>query len=140
MRNKLQKHSTLCWECEWAGGKDKKCPWANNFEPVPGWKAKPTKILRQSQTSRIKREYVDSFDVYECPMFELITEIKQNLFEKAGRRRKRRKEEKLKAVKKLRFEDGKTIEEIAYSIDIDERTVCRLLKEIKERKKNGKEV
>lgn len=137
--NALKKHSSLCWECEWAAGKDEKCPWANKFEPVPGWKAIPTKVLNQSENKQKGRKasFLDSFDVCECPLFELMHEIKEGLVKNSGKVRngKLRQEEMaevLEAVKKLRFEDGKTAKEIASKIGYDERSIYRIFKRIKE--------
>jgi len=62
---KANKKATLCWRCKKAsGGYD--CEWARkeNYEPVPGWKAKQTTVLiEQSRT-------VDSFLVLRCPKFK----------------------------------------------------------------------
>ena len=122
------KHKTLCWECEWAGGKDKKCPWACKFEPVPGWEAVPTKI---QTTDRI----VDSFDVYACPLFELMYEIKVGIVANAGKKRhfNRLTEEEREYIKSL-VEEGYS----AYAIiDITghcSKTVNKIVKEIKENK------
>jgi predicted secreted protein len=49
---------------------------------VPGWKAKPTKVYRHQtilKSGKKKRYYADSFDVYDCPEFELMQYIKDNL-------------------------------------------------------------
>lgn len=64
-----KKHDTLCWQCEKAGGN---CSWSKNFTPVEGWKAIPTKIKLLER----EKGYIDSFDVYECPEFELMELIK----------------------------------------------------------------
>lgn len=61
------KHSTLCWDCEKACGK---CSWSKKFIPVEGWVATPTKV------SIGENQYIDSFDVYECPEFELLKMLK----------------------------------------------------------------
>lgn len=45
----MVKKDTICWTCEWAGGKDKKCPWASEFKPVPGWDATPTKLYNRQE-------------------------------------------------------------------------------------------
>lgn len=86
-------NTTLCWDCEWACGKDGKCPWATEFKPVPGWNAVPTKFL-SSTTARNengkvihKRYYVDSFNVRECPLFEFAEAIKKGIVKNAGKRR-----------------------------------------------------
>lgn len=55
--------NTLCWDCKKAtGGAD--CPWANEFKPVEGWDATPTKMKMNGTRS------VDSYDVHKCPLFE----------------------------------------------------------------------
>lgn len=43
---KLSATGTLCWHCEWATGKEGKCPWARSLTPVPGWTAK--KVILKS--------------------------------------------------------------------------------------------
>lgn len=63
----FSKHSTICWNCGKACGL---CSWSKSFIPVDGWCAVPTKILISNTGS--KRSYTDSFDVYECPEFELL--------------------------------------------------------------------
>ena len=54
-------NQTLCWECAKATGR---CSWSDEFIPVEGWNAKPTK----------KRVYgggeFESYLVIECPEFE----------------------------------------------------------------------
>lgn len=57
------KPATLCWSCAKACGK---CSWSDrSFTPVPGWKAKKTR-LRVDDPNR----YTDSYIVGECPLFE----------------------------------------------------------------------
>lgn len=63
----MNRHSTLCWDCEKSFGR---CSWSKDFVPVKNWKAKPTKILSAYGL-------VDSFDVYECPEFELRARLKK---------------------------------------------------------------
>ena len=53
-----KKEPTLCWNC--TGGPH--CPWENGFEPVPGWKATPTKV-------NFGKRQEDSYIVHECPLF-----------------------------------------------------------------------
>lgn len=69
--NFTNKHLTLCWGCEKAGGK---CSWSKKFEPVEGWVAIPTKVLvgRGSKATGRKRIYIDSYDVYSCPEYEVL--------------------------------------------------------------------
>ena len=65
------KHDTLCWCCEKAGGN---CSWSENFTPVDGWTAKPTKITSHDSPTG----YVDSYNVYKCPEFELLRSIEND--------------------------------------------------------------
>lgn len=67
----LQKHATLCWICDKAGGK---CSWSNDFTPIDGWKAIPTKL------SVGCGNFIDSFDVYECPEFEPFRRFTESTF------------------------------------------------------------
>ena len=60
---KLSATGTLCWHCEWATGKEGKCPWVRSFTPVPGWTAKKT-YLRQSEG-----QFTESYIVKDCPLF-----------------------------------------------------------------------
>jgi hypothetical protein len=66
-----KEHETLCWRCQKAGGK---CSWSKSFIPIEGWKAIPTK-LKINDRSRRDGE-TDSFDIYECPEFELMERLK----------------------------------------------------------------
>ena len=66
-----KKHDTICWECEKASGG---CSWSRDFIPVEGWNAVPTKI--QQRNSDGKSISIDSFDVVECPEFELMELLK----------------------------------------------------------------
>lgn len=55
--------SNICFMCAKACGN---CAWSRSFEPVPSWKAKPTKI----KFSRGKMRYeVDSYWIVWCPEF-----------------------------------------------------------------------
>lgn len=65
------KHATLCWTCAKCGGL---CSWSKNFTPVEGWTAIPTKI--QASQYMHKNNTIDSYDVYECPEFELMERLK----------------------------------------------------------------
>lgn len=64
-KNKPQKKEapgTLCWRCKNAAGF---CSWSDkSFTPVDGWTAIPTKIKNG------RNDYMDSFEVIECPLFE----------------------------------------------------------------------
>lgn len=82
---------TLCWTCEWAAGKDEKCPWAKSLTPVEGWKATPTKIS-------VYEGYTDSYIVHECPLYELMGELKRRTVENAGRVRPSEKSRNLDAM------------------------------------------
>lgn len=68
----------LCWFCEKAC---KKCSWSKKFKPVEGWKAKPTKVYRHTiryKDGTEKKVYQDSYDIRECPEFELLKTIIDN--------------------------------------------------------------
>ena len=68
------KHDTLCWDCDKAGGR---CSWSHSFTPVEGWKAVPTKVYIGGEK---KDKWIDSFDVYECPEFELMEALREQRF------------------------------------------------------------
>lgn len=54
---------TLCWDCKKStGGGD--CPWANDFKPVDGWIAAPTKVKQGRFPT------TESFIVIKCPLFK----------------------------------------------------------------------
>ena len=57
---------TLCWDCGKATGKGD-CPWANKFQPVDGWKAKPTTIKMRSHPDG----EIQSYKVIECPLYKI---------------------------------------------------------------------
>jgi hypothetical protein len=63
---------TLCWECAKNGGL---CSWSENFTPVEGWEAVPTKIQAIGHANG--EEYIDSFRVISCPEFELMERLKK---------------------------------------------------------------
>lgn len=52
---------SLCWACKRAVG-ERMCCWAQRFEPVPGWNAKPREIQG--------KHIISSFFVLDCPLFE----------------------------------------------------------------------
>ena len=60
----------LCGDCENAvpNGKERRCPWAERFEPVPGWTAEKVpfavSVERKSQASGY------SYNVTACPLFK----------------------------------------------------------------------
>jgi hypothetical protein len=126
------KHKTICWECEWAAGKDGKCPWACSFEPVPGWKAIPTKV---KTTERL----VESFDVYECPLFELADAIKRGIVRDATKTRpfKRLPEEEKEYIKSL-IAEGCSAYSIINLTGHNAKTIYKIIKEVKESENNGK--
>lgn len=124
------KHSTLCWECEWAAGKDEKCPWACRFEPVPGWKAVATKV-RTDKLS--KHEYVYSYDVYECPLFELLEIIKQRKIENVDLKAKWKKEKKQDQKAIIALSNQRTVEEIAFITGYHPRTIYKILQKEQEK-------
>ena len=68
MALQMDKHSTLCWECTKNAGK---CSWSRNFTPVKDWNAIPTKIKSENGV------LIESFDIYECPEFELIRRVRK---------------------------------------------------------------
>ena len=70
---------TLCWSCEKASGG---CSWSKNFTPVDGWKAIPTVVCTYQTklaSGQVKKYAQESFNVQECPEFELMQYIKDNL-------------------------------------------------------------
>lgn len=59
----------LCETCYFASGAYAdgfKCPWADHFEPVPGWEAKPTVHWHQNNDSFYKME---SYEITGCPKY-----------------------------------------------------------------------
>ena len=137
------KHQTLCWQCEWAAGKGGKCPWATRFEPVPGWNAKPTKVLSASATitSDGKPQYIDSFDVKECPLFELMTELKRRKAEAEKKVQERQsilqdKDKTYELVERLWIGELKTPEEICEETGLSMWKVYGIIQKIKENWKN----
>lgn len=70
-----EKSSQLCWLCDKACGG---CSWSKDFTPVPGWKAKPTKLVRYVEATR-KKVYTDSYAIQECPEFEIAKEFKDRV-------------------------------------------------------------
>lgn len=123
------KKDTICWECEWAAGKDKKCPWATKFEPVPGWNATPTTVKADSVS--LHKE-VNSFIVHDCPLFEPIKVIEQRKEQNEDLRTEfyRAKEEAKKTIIELR-KQGNTVKEIAYITGRTTKTIYRILRRVK---------
>lgn len=66
-------HANICFSCERAVGG---CPWSAidketgkvKFEPVPGWTAKKVKL--RLGVSKSKIEYVDTYHITACPLYE----------------------------------------------------------------------
>ena len=62
----------MCWDCaKQTGG----CSWSKNFEAVKGLKAIPTKL--KVEHTRKRGDEIGSYDVYECPEFELRERLKR---------------------------------------------------------------
>lgn len=62
-------HKTLCYYC--AKSTISGCSWSNEFKPVEGLDAIPTRLLyiTAKYKGKRKRYYSDSYDVYSCPEF-----------------------------------------------------------------------
>lgn len=119
----VNKHPTLCWTCGKACGR---CSWSKNFTPVEGWKAIPTKI--HQRTWEGKTYSTDSFDVYECPEYELMEELKSGKVEK----RKKTWQRDIKEILYLRFVQCKTLEEVSEITGCSMHTIKRICKQYKE--------
>ncbi len=139
------KPQTKCWECEWAAGKDHKCPWANEFKPVPGWKAEQTQVLvaNGNYTGDGKPQYVDSFIVKECPLFEEMQFIKRQRAEIAKKLEANKsiikdKDKSLELVARLWIDEHKDISQIVAETGLPYWKVAYYQRTIKERIKNGK--
>ena len=126
---RFKRKDTLCWECERAAGKDKKCPWATKFEPVPGWNATPTKIKADKLSVH---QTLDSFIVHECPMFQLMDFIKKRNDENVDLKAKFEQEQKedKQAIIELK-KQGKTVEEIAFITGFKQRTIYNIIENTK---------
>lgn len=62
-KHPTNKQPTLCWSCKKAIGN---CSWSDGtFRPVDGWDAEPTIIWSDK-----KCEYIDSFQVFNCPLYD----------------------------------------------------------------------
>lgn len=75
--NYKKNNPTKCWNCKKADASSN-CPWANHFEPVPGWDAEPTMLYANVQHGKkvVKRE-CSSFIIKSCPLFEEEPKRKQ---------------------------------------------------------------
>ena len=116
----------ICWECEWAAGKDGKCPWASRFEPVPGWNATPTTV-KLTKTSRS-----DTFEVHDCPLFEIMHEIKENLVNNSCKKERPllwSKKEIIETIEYLYYEIKMPIETVAKFVEYSEDRVKKILEE-----------
>lgn len=73
MGKPVEMTESLCWKCANAvPSRDGKrgCSWSRNFEPVPGWQARKTKISVTRFINR-KNTYVKigTYHVNKCPSF-----------------------------------------------------------------------
>lgn len=130
----MVKHSQLCWECEKACGR---CSWSSSFTPVPGWNAKPTKIISYTAIGGGKRKkfYVDSYEIHDCPEFELMEEIKRRIANGKpinSRLCSRYNPAVIGEIKRLRLEENLKFSEIAEIIGYDVRSVYRIFSKIRE--------
>ena len=64
--NKPKGKEQLCWSCKHATD-GRKCPWAAEFRPVPGWKATRSQINTSNGNGAY--EYM-TYSITECPLFE----------------------------------------------------------------------
>lgn len=121
MQEQEQEHDTLCWGCEKASGR---CSWSKKFVPVEGWKAIPT---------------TKSFDVYECPEFEPLKAMNTRRFldevnfvkieaENQREANKRNRKEFREMLRKMIFEEGKSVPEIAKETGCSRMMLYRIKK------------
>jgi hypothetical protein len=61
MASGYQGARSICWDCERACTG---CSWSQEFIPVKGWKAIPTKMKQRDN------QYVGTYIVCECPQFK----------------------------------------------------------------------
>ena len=120
---KMEKKNTLCWVCEWAAGKDEKCPWACKFEPVPGWNATPTKVKADKQS--VHRE-IDSFIVHECPEFKMLEELQRRKIARSENYTKYKTGDYAE-IHRLR-DLGKSYKEIAGILGVSDKSIYRAMK------------
>lgn len=128
----MAESNTLCWKCEWAAGKDKKCPWATKFQPVPDWDAEPTKVYCPEK----KDSYIDSFIVKKCPLFEIDHVIKNNSRMPRGTNYKFKgaKQETIETIEYLYFDMKIPIKTIAEFVEYSEDRVRRVCEKLNERR------
>lgn len=137
----MAKQGTLCWRCEWAAGKDHKCPWATKFKPVPGWDATPTTMVINEVNYK---KTIHSFLVHKCPLFKKMESI--SLAEKAKAKKeaekkahadalsryKQRRAEQLKTIERLWLEEHLSQNQIAERVGWSRSAVYLAEKKIKE--------
>ena len=58
---------TLCWTCKHATNAYYICPWSAHGEPVPGWKAKATKLKALKGKGNLE---IQSYIIMKCPLYE----------------------------------------------------------------------
>lgn len=64
-----QRSNVICENCARAAGRRmKECPWADRFEPVPGWDATPAK-LRANNLKDDKPRHIDTYAIHACPLW-----------------------------------------------------------------------
>ena len=132
----VKTHDTLCWLCQNAGGN---CSWSKSFTPVDGWKAVPTKVQAGFYSKTNDPRFTDSYDVYECPEFELLSEIKNRFSNKKPKKARtdRHSEERNEYAQIQRLlSRGKSIDRIARDLGYSESTIYRKIKRYEE-KNNG---
>lgn len=66
---------SLCWECARVYA-NRGCPWANRFEPVPGWDAEETLLISYDGEAHNVRSY----NVRACPLFNRDAIIRNGKF------------------------------------------------------------
>lgn len=64
MKHNKKNVDSICWDCKHATGG---CSWSREFEPVSGWNAEKTLIKGYRDDDNY---LVNSYCVYECPLFE----------------------------------------------------------------------
>lgn len=58
-KNIFGKKENMCWYCDNATGG---CPWADDFEPVPGWDAEADVMSGYGDKA--------TYRIYNCPLFK----------------------------------------------------------------------
>lgn len=67
VKNIKNEKDTLCWSCRHATNAYGRCSWSACGEPVPGWKAKATKLTAVKGKQKTN---VESYIVKKCPVYE----------------------------------------------------------------------